>query len=361
MWKAAEAYNQLQAPPSQDLETARVLKGTIEARSALAALNQALRTLPNPAILIGTLPLLEAQASSQIENIVTTTDDLFRDAAHQGQGGTPETKETLRYRSALYTGVKLLRTRPLGVTVAMAVASKTRGVETPIRQLPGTHIGDPRTGHVIYTPPDGKDVIEAKMRTWEQFLHHSDGLDPLVTMAAAHYYFEAIHPFADGNGRAGRILNVLFLMQAGLLDQPVLYLSRYLIRNRSEYYRRLLNVTAKQDWESWLLFMLRAVEQTSRETLETITQVQALQENFRDQMRTVSASGANVDLLQAIFEQPYTRISTVMEACSVSRPTATKWLRQLRDQGLLTEITEGREKLFVNRPLLAILRGDQPE
>lgn len=274
----------------------------------------------------GAIPLLEAQASSEVENIVTTTDDLFRYAADENEDASPEVKEILRYRTALYAGADLVRDRPVGTTLAMTVCSRIRAIDTRIRELPGTFIGSSSTGRPVYAPPEGKDVIQQKMRQWEDFLYAETSLDPLVVMAASHYQFEAIHPFADGNGRTGRILNVLWLLQEGLLDRPVLYLSRYIIRNRDRYYRQLLAVTADGAWEEWLLFMLRAVEETSKGTLATVMDIQALHEDFRDRMRLTTA-GANADLLDVVFEQPYSRISSVTHKCGVSRPTATKWFR----------------------------------
>lgn len=357
MWKATEPYNDLNPPPTSTLETREVLKATTEARAALASLDQALKSIPNPGVLIGTIPLLEAQASSEIENIFTTTDELFRYASDADGSATPGTKETLRYRSALYKGSELVKRRPITAATAIEICTELRGIEARVRDLPGTYIGNPATGEVRYTPPDGRSLITQKLSDWEQFTHEPNELDPLVVMAAAHYQFEAIHPFADGNGRTGRILNVLHLLEAGLLQEPVLYLSRYIIQNKTEYYRRLLDVTAKQDWESWILFMLKAVEDTSKHTLEMIDGIQDAQNEFREAMRDVTTAGANADLLDTLFEQPYSRIGTVVERCQVSRPTATKWLRELAASGLLEEIKAGRERLFINNRMLSILRG----
>ncbi len=357
MWKATEPYNDLNPPPTSTLETHRVLKATTEARAALASLDQALKSIPNPGVLIGTIPLLEAQASSEIENIFTTTDELFRYASDADGSATSGTKETLRYRSALYKGSELVKKRPITASTAIEICTELRGIEARVRDLPGTYIGNPATGEVRYTPPDGQTLITQKLSDWEQFIHEPNKLDPLVVMAAAHYQFEAIHPFADGNGRTGRVLNVLHLLEAGLLQEPVLYLSRYIIQNKTEYYRRLLDVTAKQDWESWILFMLKAVEDTSRHTLEMIDGIQGAQNEFREAMRDVTTAGANADLLDTLFEQPYSRIGTVVERCRVSRPTATKWLRELAMSNLLEEVKAGRERLFINNRMLSILRG----
>lgn len=356
MWNPREAYNELAMPPTARLETSRVLKALVEARAALAAFNQAAQRIPNPSILISTIPLLEAQASSEVENIVTTTDDLFRFDAQVETDSTPATKETLRYRSALFAGLESIKNRPLIFATAVEICSEILGRQMQVRDLPGTYIGETRTGLPIYTPPVGVEVIKEKLSEWERFVHGDHDLDPLVTMAAAHYYFEAIHPFTDGNGRTGRILNVLLLIEKGLLDQPILYLSRHLIRNKAEYYDRLLAVTKEHDWEGWLVFMLDAVRATSQESLAMIDAIEALHRSVREELRDVSARG-NADLLDLLFEQPYTRISAVMDRCEVSRPTASKWLKEFVDTGALTQIRIGRELLFINHRYLQVLAG----
>lgn len=357
MWKATEPFNELPPPPpAEKLETHSVLKRTTEARAALASLNQALKSIPNPGVLVSTLPLLEAQASSEIENIFTTTDDLFRYASDVNESPSTGTKETLRYRSALYRGTELVRHRPISTSIALEVCTELRGVESRIRDLPGTYIGNPSTGEVRYTPPDGQSLIARMLGDWESFIHTPTVLDPLVVMAVAHYQFEAIHPFSDGNGRTGRVLNVLQLLEANLLQEPVLYLSRYIIQNKSEYYQRLLNVTSNQAWEAWILFMLSAVEETSVSTLTSINKITEAQSEFRETMREVMPGGANADLLDTLFEQPYCRISNIIDRCQVSRPTATRWLRELASAHLLEEVKVGRERLFINKRMISILR-----
>lgn len=224
-----------------------------------------------------------------------------------------------------------------------------------VRELPGTYIGNPATKEARYTPPEGRAVIEQKLSSWERFIHENKQLDSLVVMAAAHYQFEAIHPFSDGNGRTGRILNVLLLVEAGLIREPILYLSRHIIRNKDEYYERLLAVSRDNDWEGWLLFMLEGVRVTSLETLQIIDQIQELQMVMREELRDVTRAGANADLLDLLFEQPYCRIANVMEACQVSRPTATGWLGDLVSAGKLMDVRVGRERLFINHRFLDVL------
>ena len=358
-WSAGEPYNDLPPlPPAVDVETRDVLKATIEARAALAALDQAARRITNPAVLINSIPLLEAQASSEIENIVTTTDELFRYAQDETAATNPATKETLHYRSALFAGVQLIRERPLSVTTATQVCATVKNREMPIRRLPGTFIGNPVTKAAIYTPPVGEERIRAKLSEWERFIHAREGIDPLVVMALAHYQFEAIHPFEDGNGRTGRILNVLMLMSAGLIEQPILYLSRFIIENKDEYYRLLLAVTRDAAWTDWVRFVLEGIRQTAVSTVIKIDQIQALQDRTLVTVREV-AGGANADLLAVLFEQPYCRISNVIERCGVSRPTATKWLNDLVGAGVLVDVRRGRERIFINTQLFdLLLRSD---
>ena len=360
-WRPDEPYNALpELPPTVPIETNAVLKAAIEARSALAALDQAARRMLNPAVLLNSIPLLEAQASSEIENIVTTTDELFRFADDDSGLAAPETKETLRYRSALFAGLQSIRSRPLSATTAIDICSMIHRREIDVRNLPGTIIANPVTRRAIYTPPTGADAIRKLLANWADYLHNSADTDPLVRMAVAHYQFEAIHPFSDGNGRTGRILNILLLVDARLLQSPILYLSRYIIAHKDEYYRLLLAVTSNREWEPWVRYMLDAVRATARATLVKIDAIQTLQANVRDRIRATSA-GSNSDLLDVLFEQPYCRIANVIERCNVSRPTATKWLNELVAAGVLDDHRVGRERLFINHAFFDILLRDDAE
>ena len=354
-WVADEPYNELPPlPPTVEVETREVLKATIEARAALAALDQAARRITNPSVLINSIPLLEAQASSEIENIVTTTDDLFRFAHDETAATNAATKETLSYRSALFAGVRLIRERPLSVTTATEICSTVKNREMPIRRNPGTFIGNSVTNAAIYTPPVGEARIREKLSDWEQFIHARHGIDPLVAMALAHYQFEAIHPFEDGNGRTGRILNVLMLMTAGLIEQPILYLSRYIIENKEEYYRLLLAVTRDGAWNEWIRFVVEGIRQTATSTVIKIDQIQSLQDRTLGAIREATG-GANADLLAVLFEQPYCRIANVVERCKVSRPTATNWLNALVEARVLRDVRRGRERIFINTDLFDVL------
>ena len=354
-WRPDVPYNDLPQPPGvDDLETRAVLKAAVAANTALAQLDQAAAAMHNPAVLINAIPILEAQASSEIENIVTTTDALFRHLEDDA-AADPATKETLRYRTALRQGFDMTVSRGLTTSTAVAVCSTIKGCDMDLRHLAGTRIVNQSTGQITYSPPEGHALLASLMTQWERFVHADDGMDSLVRMAVSHYQFEAIHPFSDGNGRTGRILNVLMLVNAGVLQQPLLYLSRYFIETKIDYYRLLLAVTAEGAWEEWIIYVLEGIRQTSRDALERISAIRALQESYGARARVVSKGGANAELQSVLFEQPYCRISTVIQRCGVSRPTATGWLNALAQEGLLVRMKVGRDVLFVNQEFLELL------
>lgn len=354
-WSPEVPFNDLPPlPPADvDLEPRRVLKATVEARAALASLAQAGQLLPNPTILIHAVPLLEAQASSEIENIVTTADELFR---HSGSGGgDPATKEALRYRAALFAGVEWIRGRPLTAGTAARICSQLQGRDMAIRAAPGTRIANPTTREVVYTPPEGADVIREKLEDWERFIHAQDDLDPLVRMAVTHYQFEAIHPFHDGNGRTGRVINILMMIDAGLLQEPILYLSRAIIARKNDYYRLLQSVTTEGAWVEWILYILEAVRESARSTSRKIEAIRRCQDAITERARGATPGGRDAEFLAVLFEQPYCRIKTVVERCGVSRQTASSWLHALVESGVVSEFKEGREILFVNHEFLDVL------
>jgi Fic family protein len=357
-----EPYNQLPTLPSaQELETRNVWKLCTEARVALAELKQVGELIPNQAVLINTIPLLEAQASSEIENIVTTSDQLFRFADHDGNQTDPATKEALRYRTALYQGFQAIQTRPLNTNLAVDLCRAIKGVDLDIRRVPGTTLANDRTGEVIYTPPTGEAVLRQLLANWERFLHNHDEIDPLVRMAVAHYQFEAIHPFTDGNGRTGRLLNILYLVDQQLLSLPVLYLSRHIIQNKADYYRLLLDVTQNNNWHEWIIFMLTAVKETAHWTTAKIHAVRQLQEQAVDYVRQQQPAIYSRELVDQIFIQPYCRIGNLVDAGIGHRETVSKYLKALCDIGMLHEIKAGREKLFVHAKLLQLLTKDSNE
>lgn len=354
-WRAERPYNELPPlPGAEALESRAVLKQCVAARAALGELKQAAALIPNPGMLINTLPLLEARASSEVENIVTTTDRLFR---HQGTEGRadPATREALRYCAALLEGWRALAERPMTTRTAETICSRIKGVAMSVRRVPGTALARDTTGERIYTPPEGEDRIRALLADWERFLHEGTEIDPLVRMAAAHYQFEAIHPFTDGNGRTGRILNSLFLVEQGLLSLPILYLSRYIIRTRADYYRHLLAVTRDADWESWVLYMLRGVEETALWTTAKIGAIRQLAQETAEIVRARAPGVYTRELVDLLFVQPYCRIGHVVEQGLAGRQAASRHLKALVGIGVLKERTAGRDKLFIHERLVDLL------
>lgn len=362
MFDPTKPYNDLPLlPPKQELETRAILKLCTEARVALAELKQVGESIPNQAVLINTIPLLEAQASSEIENVVTTTDKLFRFAEGNTNQADPATKEALRYRAALQHGHKALEKRPVSTAIAVEVCRIIKDTNLDIRRVPGTQLANDLSREVIYTPPEGEALLRDKLSNWERFLHEQDALDPLVRMAAAHYQFEAIHPFTDGNGRTGRVLNILYLVDKKLLDLPVLYLSRYLIHHKQDYYRLLLEVTRDENWLDWLEYMLLAVKDTADWTATKIRAVRELQARTVAYVRDQLPSIYTRELVDQIFIQPYCRIGNLVDANIGHRETVSKYLKQLSSIGVLEEIKLGREKLFVNSRFLGLLTMDSNE
>lgn len=357
-WRPDRPYNELPAlPPAQELETKPVLKRCITARAALAELKQAAELIPNQTMLINTIPLLEAKDSSEIENIVTTTDQLFQHAQAEGQADSA-TKEALRYRSALHRGYRHLAERPLCTATAVEICRTIKGVELDIRRTPGTQLANDRSGEVIYTPPEGESRLRDLLANWERFLHDETGIDPLIRMAVCHYQFEAIHPFTDGNGRTGRVINILYLIQEGLLTLPILYLSRHIIANKADYYRLLLGITREATWEPWLIYMLEAVEETARWTTAKIAAIRALSEHTSNHVRLRAPKIYSRELVDVIFEQPYCRIANLVEKDIAQRQAASRYLKDLVELGVLREIKVGKEKLFIHPKLMQLLTRD---
>jgi Fic family protein len=363
VFDASKPYNELPLlPPAAELESRSVLKACISARSAVAELKAAGRLIPNQGVLVNSIPLLEAQASSEIENIVTTTDQMFLFDGVSEADADPATKEALRYRTALWEGFQALKARPLTTNTAVQICRVIKGVEMDVRRTPGTTLSNDRTREVIYTPPEGEALLRHKLGNWEQWMHGalpgSEEIDPLVRMAVGHYQFEAIHPFTDGNGRTGRVVNLLYLVEQGLLDIPVLYLSRHILRRRAEYYSGLQSVTATGAWEPWLLYMLQGVAETARWTMDKILAVRGLIEETTQRMRRDAAAIYSRELAELVFVRPYCRIAHVVEAGLAKRQTASAYLKQLTDIGILREHKVGREKIFLNPAFIDLLKRD---
>jgi Fic family protein len=342
-------------PPIGEVETRRTLRACTEARAVLGELRGVGKLIPNQAILINGIPTLEAQASSEIENIVTTADRLFRYASEGDANTDPATKETLNYRKALYVGSELLTRRPVSTGMAISMCSIVKGVDMEIRRTPGTALVNQKTKAIIYTPPEGEARLRDMLANWEAYLHDPGDVDPLIRMAVAHYQFEAIHPFIDGNGRTGRVLNLLVLMEQGLLDLPVLYLSRYIIQHRADYYQLLLGVTTNQNWEDWICYMLKAVTETASWTTAKIGAIKDLLDETAEKIKREIPRIYSRELAETIFIQPYSRIGDLVDAGIARRQSASQYLQALCKIGVLEERKSGREKLFINPSLLAVL------
>jgi Fic family protein len=358
-------FNQLpDLPPTADLETPRVLKATTRAGRALAELKGRTHTIPNPTILLNTLAVQEAKLSSEIENIFTTNDELYRGLASTGNGTelSPHAKEVLHYREALWHGMNVLRDRPfLSTNLTIEIVNIINQNSAGIRNLPGTTLQNPQTKEIIYTPPAGEELLRQKLANLERFSNDSSpDLDPLVRIAVTHYQFEAIHPFFDGNGRTGRILIILQLIMNRLLEIPVLFLSQFIIERKTQYYHGLRSVTEHGEWESWLLYMLEAMEATAHGTTQKINAIHDLLfEILEKAKRILPKRTFSKELIELTFEQPYCKIRFVEEAGIAKRLTATKYLRDLAKAGFVTPVKKGRELIFINHPLWSLLT-DEP-
>lgn len=360
-WNPESPWNGLpKLPQASSLEPTAVLRRCIGARAALAELKHAVELIPNPSMLINTLPVLEAQASSQIENIVTTADELFRHAQFDGRADAA-TKEALRHRSALLEGFTDLQSRPITTRTAERICSRIRGVDMTVRRVPGTKLVNETTGQTGYTPPEGESLLRDLLADWERFQHDEGPLDPLVRLAAAHYQFEAIHPFTDGNGRTGRVLNSLYLVEQRLLSLPILYLSRYIIHHKADYHRLLLGVTREGAWEPWILYMLTAVEETAAWTTAKIRAIRSLSNLALEHVRQELPKIYTRELVDVIFSQPYCRIFNLVEARIAGRQAAARYLKELVRVGVLEEKAVGREKLFLHPKLMRLLTQESNE
>jgi len=353
-----QPYNDLPPlPPKADIETKSVLKKIIAAARRLAELRGLGETIPNQSMLVNTLVLQEAQASSEIENIVTTNDALFKAITADTAAVDPSTKEVIRYREALWTGYEALKKKSLLTTnLFIKVVQTIKQNDAGIRNMPGTTVMDRQTGRVLFTPPDGEEVIRKKLRELEEFIHAEDAIDPLVKLALVHYQFEAIHPFFDGNGRTGRILNILYLVKQGLLDLPVLYLSKHIIDEKPKYYRLLREVTENGSWEAWILFMLDAVESTAHLTARRILNIRAmLQETLEAAKKELPGKVYSKELIELIFRQPYTKGKFLVDAGLAERKTAAEYLKALEKAGIMKSQKVGKEKLYLNKKLYSLL------
>jgi len=344
-------------PPSPEAyENVDVYRKLARSRASLAELKGRLPVIPNPLMLINTLVLQEARDSSSIENIFTTNDKLFRAFASGNAGADPATKEVLRYREALWEAYgRLEENGDWSAKLTIAIFQKITGKDETLRDKQNYIVAPNVT---IYTPPSPGETLKAKLDNFFEYIHAEDGVDPLIKLAIMHYQFEAIHPFSDGNGRTGRILSVLYLTRMDLLELPVLYLSKYIVEFKRDYYRLLEGVTVNGEWANWILYMLEAIEQTARFTLDKVNAIYALLNEIKAQIQREAGDIYSYELLEVLFSQPYCKIGILLDKGIASRNTASKYLKRLAALGILSEIKEGRETLFLNKRLYELLGGN---
>lgn len=349
-------YNDLPLlPPKKDLETKIVLRKTIKASRALANLNGAIINLPNPQLFLDTIHLQEAKASSEIENIITTNDDLYKSIVADKKFDNLAAKEIISYKEALWYGLKKLETRPfitsnLCIEIMQHIRQNTSGIRLNL----GTTLSNTK-GEVIYTPPSGEEIIRKKLANWESFINENETLDPLIKMALMHYQFEAIHPFSDANGRTGRILLLIYLKMEKLLDVPAIYLSDYIIENKSDYYKKLRLVTEKEDWQGWIIYMLDMIECTAKKGLERLKDITQLMQKMTREIKTILPKVYSKDLIEIIFKLPYTKRKYLIEEGLGTPKTVGNYLIALENKGFLKSTKVGKEKLYLNHRLMEIL------
>ena len=344
-------------PFTTDIESKAVLKSLPSAHAALAELKGIATTIPNQNILINTLGLQEAKDSSAIENIITTHDELFKSEINIEYVKSAGAKEVQNYISALKRGFELVKQNGLITNrIILEIQKELEGNNAGFRKLPGTALKNVSTGETIYTPPQDFEEISRLMTNLEKYINDSSicDLDPLVKMAVIHYQFESIHPFYDGNGRTGRIINILYLITRNLQNLPVLYLSRYIIQNKSDYYRLLQEVRLKENWEDWLLYIIRGIEITSKETISLIIKIRELMLEYKNLLRN-NYKFYSQELLNNLFKHPYTKIEFIVNDLGVSRITAAIYLNKLAEDGLLRKEKIGTGNYYVNEKLFKLL------
>ena len=355
------ANNLILLPPNKDLETKAVLKKLLSTHRYLAELKGKAVSIPNESILINTLVLQEAKDSSEIENIITTHDELYKAQLFNNISGNAAAKEVSNYAEALKHGFELVRTNKiLTLNHILEIQKILEQNDAGFRRVPGTALINQNTGETIYTPPQDYDTIVKLMTNLEAYLNNADisNIDSLIKMAVIHYQFETIHPFYDGNGRTGRIINILYLVLNNLLDLPILYLSRYIIKHKSDYYRLLQHVRNTGEWEEWILYILDGVEQTSKETIVLIAEIRKLMQEYKHGIRTKLKKIYSQDLLNNLFRHPYTKIEFLCEELNISRKTASNYLNELTEYGFLEKQKIWKTNFYVNVPLYNLFKQD---
>ncbi len=352
-------FNELpDLPPNINLETPEIFRATIRANRLLAELKGYCQTLPYPELLLNTIILQESKESNAIENIVTTQDELYKATLMGDSIKNQSAKEVLQYRNAMYWSIdELQKTEIISTNLLIGIMQKLRNTSDTIRRNPGTKLANPSSNSIIYTPPQGDELIRQKMAKLEIFMNDDtySSLDPLIKMALIHYQFEAIHPFSDGNGRTGRILNILYLIQQKLLSLPVLYLSRYIIQNKPDYYTLLREITEKNNWTEWILYIVNGVADTSSHTLNKINEILVLKNEVEEKIKSKQKGIFSKELADLLFSHPYIKIGVLEEYGIAKRQTASEYLKKIEELGLLNSIKFGREIYYINYKLIEIL------
>lgn len=353
-------YNDLPLlPPKVDIETKQILRKTISAGRALAQLNGTLLNLPNPTLFLDTIYLQEAKASSEVENIITTNDELYKSLVADKKVENSATKKVLSYKEALWLGLEELKTKPFITTnLCVKIVQCIKQNSASIRVTPGTTLSNTQ-GEVIYTPPSGEKVIREKLANLEKFINEDESIDPLIKMALMHYQFEAIHPFSDGNGRTGRILLLLYLKLSGLLDTPAIYLSEYIIKHKADYYKHLRGVTENNEWEAYILYMLDMIEETSKKGLERLDKITSAIDKTANEVKTKLPKVYSKDLVEILFRLPYTKRQHLIDENIGNLKTVGNYLIALEENGFLKSEKVGKEKLYLNQKLLEILENKE--
>jgi Fic family protein len=357
--ESEKAYNMLPIlPPAKDkVETVKILRQLVKSSVALAELKGITHTLPNPNILLNAVILKEARASSEIENVITTQDKLYQALSAKGIQVDTATKEVLRYREAMLYGVRFIKKNSFLTTNAIIEIQKILEENNAgIRKLPGTALRNASTGKVIYTPPDNLDAINKLLRNYEQYINEQDDVAPLIKMAVQHYQFESIHPFYDGNGRTGRIINILYIIMSALLESPVLFLSGYIIDSKPDYYKLLQEVRTKQNWEAWILYILKGIESTANDTIAQVNRINKLFDQTKDLVQKRIPKIYRKELIEVLFEQPYCKSEYLENRFGISRITAAKYLKELEKIEVLKSKKVWKETLYINTKLFDLLK-----
>lgn len=339
-----------------DLKTQKILEALNEASRSLAELKGFANSIPNQHILINAITINEAKDSSAIENIVTTHDSIYKVLTESGYK-EDAAKEIVDYRSAIWRGYEIIQKKEfISTNVLVELQSMIEPNKTGVRKTPGTKLVNSKTGETIYTPPQNESEIRDLLKNLEDYINNNDDVvDPLIKMALIHYQFESIHPFYDGNGRTGRMLNVLYLVLNGLLDSPILYLSNYINKNKDEYYKLFTEFRENDNYEDWIIYILNGIEETSKNTIELIKQIQSEMESYKEEFMTKLPKIYSDELLDSLFYEVYTRINYIEDRCGVTRQTAATYLNSLVEAGLLEYEKVGRESIYKNVRLINLL------